>query len=195
MEKVSKKPDSFAFQRSKLIKNIANRIIQYRLNAIVSKADTPFTSASINSEIFMQQIKYAEITAECSPENWKRSLSLIEQTLRKALKFGFTESELERVKKDFLSELDNSVKKASTRNSRNLARKILWNLNADRVFCRRNRKKELFTPLINSFTLQNVHDAFKEIWAPEHRLVLVTGNAELTGTDKDPLSSDTCSLL
>ncbi len=185
LEKVSKKPDSFAFQRSKLIKNIANRIVRDRLDAMVSKADTPFTSASINSGIFMHQIKHAEITAECSPENWKRSLSLIEQTLRKSLKFGFTESELERVKKDFLSELDNAVKKASTRNSRNLARKILWNLNADRVFLSPEQKKELFTPLINSLTLQNVHDAFKEIWAPEHRLVLVTGNAELTGTDKD----------
>ncbi len=186
VEKVSKKPDSFAFQRSKLIKNITNRIVRDRLNAMVSKAGTPFTSASINSGIFMHQIKHAEITAECSPENWKRSLSLIEQTLRKSSKFGFTESELERVKKDFLSELDNAVKKASTRNSRNLARKILWNLNADRVFLSPEQKKELFTPLINSLTLQNVHDAFKEIWAPEHRLVLVTGNAELTGTDKDP---------
>ena len=185
LEKVSKKPDSFAFQRSKLIKNIANRIVRDRLDAMVSKADTPFTSASINSGIFMHQIKHAEITAECSPKNWKRSLSLIEQTLRKSSKFGFTESELERVKKDFLSELDNAVKKASTRNSRNLARKILWNLNADRVFLSPEQKKELFTPLINSLTLQNVHDAFKEIWAPEHRLVLVTGNAELTGTDKD----------
>ena len=185
VEKVSKKPDSFAFQRSKLIKNIANRIVRDRLDAMVSKADTPFTSASINSGIFMHQIKHAEITAECSPENWKRSLSLIEQTLRKSSKFGFTESELERVKKDFLSELDNAVKKASTRNSRNLARKILWNLNADRVFLSPEQKKELFTPLINSLTLQNVHDAFKEIWAPEHRLVLVTGNAELTRTDKD----------
>jgi zinc protease len=109
-------------------------------------------------------MKYAEITAECSPENWKRSLSLMEQILRKALKFGFTESELDRVKKDYLSELDNAVKKASTRNSRHLARKILWN------------------------PLQHVHDAFKEIWAPEHKLIFVTGNAELTGTDKDPRS-------
>ncbi len=188
VEKVSKKPDFFAFQKDRLIENIANRIVHDRLNAMVRKAGTPFTSASIRSGYFLNQMKYAEITAECSPENWKRSLSLTEQILRKALKFGFTESELDRVKKDYLSELDNAVKKASTRNSRHLARKILWNLNADRVFLSPEQKKELFTPLINALTLQNVHDAFKEIWAPEHRLLLVTGNAELTGTDKDPLS-------
>ena len=185
MEKISREPDSFAFQKDRLIKNIANRIVQDRLNAMVRKAGTPLTSASISSGIFLNQIKFAEITAECSPENWKSSLSLMEQTLRKSLKFGFTESELERVKKDFLSELDNAVKKASTRNSRNLARKILWNTNADRIFLSPEQKKELFTPLINSLTLQNIYDAFKEIWTPEHRLVLVTGNVELTGTDKN----------
>jgi zinc protease len=188
VEKVSKEPDSFTFQKNRLVKNIANRIVQNRLNAKVRKAGTPFTSASIHSGIFLNQMKYAEITAECSPENWKRSLSLMEQILRKALKFGFAESELDRVKKDYLSELDNAVKKASTRNSRHLARKILWNLNADRVFLSPEQKKELFTPLINSLTLQHVHDAFKEIWAPEHKLIFVTGNAELTGTDKDPRS-------
>ncbi|MEA1946475.1 MAG: insulinase family protein [Thermodesulfobacteriota bacterium] len=188
VEKVSKKPDSFAFQRGRLIENMANRIVRDRLDARVRKAGTPFTSASIRSGYFLNQMKYAEITAECGPENWKRSLSLIEQILRKALKFGFTKSELDRVKKDYLSELDNAVKKASTRNSRHLARKILWNLNADRVFLSPEQKKELFTPLINALTLQNTHDAFKEIWAPEHRLLLVTGNAELTGTDKDPPS-------
>jgi len=188
VEKVSKKPDSFAFQKAILIEDIANRIVQDRLNSRVGKAGTPFTSASIGSGYFLNQMKYAEITAECSPKNWNRSLSLIEQILRKALKFGFTESELDRVKKDYLSELDNEVKKASTRDSRHLARKIMWNLNSDSVFLSPAQRKELFTPLINALTLQNVHDAFKEIWAPEHRLLLVTGNAELTGTDKDPLS-------
>ncbi|MBW2640597.1 MAG: insulinase family protein [Deltaproteobacteria bacterium] len=188
VKKVSKEPDSFAFQKQRLIENIANRIVQDRLNAMVSKAGTPFTSASISSGIFLNQIKFAEITAESSPENWKKSLFLMEQTLRKALTFGFTKSELDRVKKDFLSGLDNEVKKASTRNSRHLTRKILWNLNTSRVVMSPEQGKELFTPLINSLTLQHIHDAFKEIWAPEHRLILVTGNAELTGTDKDPRS-------
>jgi zinc protease len=188
VKKVSKEPDSFAFQKQRLIENIANRIVQDRLNAMVSKAGTPFTSASIGSGIFLNQIKFAEITAECSPENWKRSLFLMEHTLRKALTFGFTKSELDRVKKDFLSELDNEVKKASTRNSRHLARKILWNLNEGRVFMSPEQEKELFTPLINSLTLHQMNDAFTEIWSPEHRLILVTGNAELTGTDKEARS-------
>ncbi len=186
VKKVFRKSDSVAFQSSLLRENVANRIVQNRLDAMVSKADTPFTSASISSGVFLHQMKYAAIDAESGPENWEKSLSLIEQTLRKAIKYEFTKSELERVKKDFLSELDNAVKKASTRNSRHLARSTVWSLNADRVLMSPEHKKVLFTPLINSLTLKNVHDAFKETWAPEHRLVLVTGNKEPANMDTDP---------
>ena len=186
VKKIFRQPDSFAFQSGLMKENVANRIVQNRLDVMVSKADTPFTSASISSGMFLHQMKYASIDAESSPENWKKSLSLIEQTLRKAIKYGFTKSELERIKKDFLSEFDNAVKKASTRNSQHLARRTIWSLNAGRVLMSPEQNKVLFTPLINSLTLKNIHDAFKAIWAPEHRLVLVTGNKELANMDTDP---------
>jgi len=186
VKKVPSEADSLDFQKKRLTKDIANQIVKHRLDALARESDTPFTSASISSGNFLHQIKYAEISADCNPENWKDSLSLIEQTLRKALKYGFTESELARVKKDFLSELDNAVKEASTRNSHDLARKIIWSLNADRVFMSPEQKKELLASIVNSVTLKNVHDAFKEIWPSDDRLVLVTGNAKLTDINMDP---------
>ena len=186
LEKILSTPDSYDFRKKQLIENIANRMVQYRLDTLIQKPGTPFTSASISSGIFLRQVKYADITADCDPENWEKSLSLIEQTLRQALIFGFTTSELARVKKDLLSELDNAVKRASTRNSKKLAREIIWSLNSNRVFMSPQQKKELYTPIINTVTLKNVHDAFKDIWAPKHRLLVVTGNAKLT--DKNPES-------
>ena len=186
VKKVPPEPDSLDFQKKRLTKDIANQIVKHRLDTLARESDTPFTSASISSGNFLHQIKYAEISADCNPENWKDSLSLIEQTLRKALKYGFTESELARVKKDFLSELDNAVKEASTRNSHDLARKIIWSLNTDRVFMSPEQKKELLASIVNSVTLKNVHDAFKEIWPSDDRLVLVTGNAKLTDINMDP---------
>ncbi|MEE8431375.1 MAG: insulinase family protein [Candidatus Desulfatibia sp.] len=186
IKKIPRKPDSLALQSSLLTANVADRIVQNRLDRLVGKPNTPFTSAAISSGIFLHQIKYADIAAESSPENWEKSLALIEQTLRQALEHGFAKSELERVKKNILSELDQAVKKAPTRNSRNLARRIIWSLNADRVFMSPSQKKELLTPLLKSMTLKNVADAFKKTWSPNHRLVLVTGNTDLTGRDQKP---------
>jgi zinc protease len=184
LEKILTMPDSHDVRKKQLIENIANRMVTYRLDTLIQKPGTPFTSASINSGIFLRQVKCADITADSNPENWEKSLSLIEQTLRQALIFGFTTSELARVKKDLLSELDNAVKKISTRNSKKLAREIIWSLNSNRVFMSPQQEKELYTPIINTITLNNVHDVFKDIWAPEHRLLVVTGNAKLT--DKNP---------
>jgi len=184
LEKILPMPDSYDFRKKQLIENIANRMVKYRLDTLIQKPETPFTSASISSGIFLRQVKYADITADCDPKNWEKSLSLIEQTLRQASVFGFTASELERVKKDLLSEVDNAVKKASTRNSKKLAREIMWSLNSNRVFMSPQQEKKLYTPIINAVTLKNVHDVFKDVWAPEHRLLVVTGNANLK--DKNP---------
>jgi len=184
LEKILSIPDSYDVRKKELIEDIANQMVKYRLDTLIQKPETPFTSASISSGIFLRQVKYADITADCNPENWEKSLSLIEQTLRQALIFGFTTSELARVKKDLLSELDNAIKSASTRNSKELAREIIWSLNSNRVFMSPQQEKELYTPIINAVTLEDVHDAFKDIWAPEHRLLLVTGNAKLI--DKNP---------
>lgn len=186
IRKIVRQPDSFDFQKRLLIKDIADQIVQNRLDVLVSKPDTPFTSASISSGIFKNQIESAEITAESNSENWEKSLALLEQTLRRALKHGFTRSELERVKKDFRSKLDNAVNKAPTRESRLLARKIIMHLNTDMVCISPKQRRDLLSPVINSLTLKQAHDSFKESWAPEHRLVLVTGNAELKTIDKKP---------
>ena len=186
IRKADKTPDSFALQKKLLLKDIANRIVQDRLDAMVGKPGTPFTSAAINSGIYMRQIEYAEITADCSPENWEETLPVIEQTLRQAIEHGFTKPELKRVKKDFISGLDNAVKKASTRNSRILAREIISSINNNRVLQSPSQERALFAPVINLATLKDVHESFKKTWEPEHRLVLVTGNAKISSGKDDP---------
>ena len=49
------------------------------------------------------------LSMEGKPEEWERILAFLEQTLRTALEYGFTENELERVKKELLAELDVAV--------------------------------------------------------------------------------------
>jgi zinc protease len=187
IEVINKKtiqPDSIAFQRKQLVKNIADQIVQNRLDEIVSKTSAPFTSASVSSGTSFYQVEFSEISAETSPGNWEKSLSLLEKTLRKSLKYGFVKSELEIVKKDFLSMLDNAVKKMPTRNSRMLARWIIKDLNNERVPMSPEQKRNFLAPIINSITLNNVHDVFKDAWSSDHRLIMVTGNAEIIPDNK-----------
>jgi len=186
VEKVARESDSLALQKRFLIQNIADRIIQNRLDALVRRPGAPVTRASIGSGLFLRQGQIASISAECKPENWQKALELIEQALRRALAFGFTDHELDRVRKDFLAELDNAVKQAATKESGTLARSIIRHLNRNRVFMSPDQEKEAFAPFINSLTPQVVHTSFQKTWSVDHRLVLLTGNADLSDHPEGP---------
>ncbi|MGM0451820.1 MAG: M16 family metallopeptidase [Thermodesulfobacteriota bacterium] len=178
--------DSKAYQREKMRHRMADRIVQHRLNEALNSGDAPFTEAQISSGNFLRFIRATEIKAQCPKENWEKSLAALEQTLRKALHFGFTESEVKRVKKEFSARLERAVKSASTRESSTLTRQIMSHLNRDRVFQSPAQRQKLLAPAIESATAESLHKRLKDDWAPEHRLLIVTGNAEIDPANDAP---------
>ena len=181
VKKVEMTAETSDVRKKDFISDITDRIIQNRLDAMVRKKNAPFTSASVSSGIYLHRIKYAGISADCSPENWEKSISALEQTLRSALLHGFTVREIERVKKDYSTTLDNAVKQQSTRDSQALAGKIVWHINNHKVFQSPAQEKEFYLGVLNSISPKDLHDSFKSTWNEVHRLITVTGNAELKG--------------
>ncbi len=189
IEVVRKQPqplDSKSIRRERLLSNMASRIINYRLNELLDQPDTPFNSASIHAGNYLNYVKAAEIRANCPPDQWRATLEILEQTLRKALEYGFTKSEVKRAQKELTAELDRRVKSAPTRESSRLARQIINALNSRRVFQSPEQEKQLLAPMIEAADAEGIHAALQKDWAPEHRLVLVTGNADLNGNDAEP---------
>jgi zinc protease len=179
-------PDTLERRKTRLIEDIANRIIQNRLNSLTKQPDSPFTDASAGSGDYLRYVRYGVMAAEADPDQWEEALALLEQTLRRALEYGFTQSELDRVRADYLASLDRAVKNAPSRESGTLARRIIRSVNSEKVFQSPEQKKTLYAPIIESLTLAQVHDAFKAAWDPDHRLIEVTGNADLTAAGTDP---------
>ena len=173
-------PDSLDIQRRQLVENLGDRIVQNRLDARLKTTEAPFTSATIGSGTYLNSIRYAEISADSTAEKWQPTLAALENELRRARLYGFTDAELARVKKDTLTLLDNAVREAPTRNSTTLARTIIRHLSGDRVLQSPQQEKDNLAPMVEDITLDEVHRAFKENWPDDHRLVLITGNAELT---------------
>jgi zinc protease len=167
--------------RKRFIAEIADRIVQNRLDEMVRKKKAPFTSASIASGYSLRRIRYADISAECSPEKWEESLRVIDQAMRQALLFGFTKQEYERVKKDITAMLDNAVKQASTRNSPILANEIIWHLNNNKVFQSPLQEKKFYSSVLKSLDTKDIHNSFKNTWKASHKLVIITGNAVIKG--------------
>lgn len=181
VEKIGITTETSEVLRNRFIAEIADTIVQNRLDTMVRKKKAPFTSASINSGYSLRHIRYADISAECSPQEWKESLRVIDQILRQALLFGFTQAEYERVKKDTMAMLDNAVKQASTRDSQNIANEIIRHLNSNKVFQSPLQEKEFYSSVLKSIDIKSLHKAFTDTWKAPHRLVIVTGNADIKG--------------
>jgi zinc protease len=133
LRSLNQEPDSLALRRRELVDELADRMVQHRLDNRLKAPGSPFTSAAVGSGSYLNRIRYAEISADSAAENWQPTLTALEQVLRRANLYGFTDAELARVKKDRLKMLDNAVREASTRNSTTLARSIIRHLSDHRV--------------------------------------------------------------
>jgi zinc protease len=183
------RPDTLALRKERIKKRLADQIVQHRLDARIGTSKAPGTSAAIGSGLFAKQIAYAVISAEGTPDEWKLLLGFLEQQLRQALVFGFSASELERVKKDFISNLEQADSQKETRDSKKLAGDIIEALNSDRVILSPTDEKALMVPFVTSLTVDDVNRAFQASWAWNHRLVQVTGNADLSREGGEPAAA------
>jgi len=186
LTKVPLRQDNLAFRRERIKKRIADQIVQNRIDADIGTPKAPGTSAGIGSGLFVKQIAYAMISADGAPKEWKSLLGYLEQTLRQALAYGFTASELERVKKDIVSNLEQADNQKETRDSKALARRIMRALNSDRVLLSPRDEKDLMVPFVTSLTVDDVNRTFKNTWAQDHRLIQVTGNVDLSQEGLEP---------
>jgi zinc protease len=183
---IKRKPDSLSFQKKMLNRYLADLMLQNRMDAMLKDPKIPFTSADIGSGQYLDKVQYAKISAETKAANWDKSLMKIEKILRRALIYGFLPSELTRVKNDFRAELINGVKEAPTRDSRDLAGRIIRHINTDRVLQSPQQELDIFGPIAEKITIADVNRAFHSVWSADHRLLSVTGNARLNKGSKAP---------
>ncbi|MDD3813927.1 MAG: insulinase family protein [Desulfocapsaceae bacterium] len=175
--------DSLALQRREVYEAAAGLIVQHRLERLLEEKDTPFTEGVAHAGMFLGQIGYGMISAKTDPGKWQLTLGTIEQVLRQALKYGFTEQELKRVKKEMLSELDSAVLTAATRDSQKLAADLISRLNGNKVLMSPQQEKDVLSPVIADMKAEELHAAFQRIWNHQARLIQVVGNVDLSGAD------------
>ena len=178
--------DTVDRRRRQIAEEMASRILDHRLQAVLARPDPPYTDAGVSSGVFLKTLRYAEINARTQPEKWSAALAVIEQSLRQALAYGFDPAEVDRVRRDLLAELDKAVSQAATRQSPDLAAEIIRQINTDRVILSPEQERDLLAPVIRSLTPAAIHDALKQAWAADHYLVMVSGSVDLAEAGPPP---------
>lgn len=183
--------DSFLLQAKELKEYAVISIFKNRLKKIAEKEIGLFSSPQVHSGTQLGKIGYAGISVKTSDEEWQKSLTVIENSLRQMLLYGVTENELIRVKKELSAYFDSQAATYTTRKSNSLAREIIWHVNNNRVLQSPIQEKEMFSPVVEALTVDDLNRAFAEIWSNKDRLVELTGNATLDQREADVTIRDT----
>lgn len=172
-------PDNSARRTQDLQLMIASQIINRRLERIAKDEDSPISSANMHAGDFFDLgfSLYSSIDADCKPENWEKSIALIEQELRKALEFGFTAGEFKEVTANIMQMYEDAAKQMGTRQSKDLANQLASRLGQRRIFTSPADDLPRITETLKTISAESCKAELKDLWSNANEtLALLSGN-------------------
>lgn len=160
-----KKPDSMA-QREKIVAlSIAENIVNRRLSRLSREMDPPFLSAQLISSNEDEVAQVSGGAVSSSDGEWEKGLQAFEQELRRALEFGFTNSEMEEhlanMEKAYIDQLGGG----DTRRNSELAGQILSFAEDGQLVTTPDNQMARFQELKAKLTPEMLHELFIENYA------------------------------
>lgn len=175
-------PDNQARRTEDLKLMLASRIMNRRLERIAKQEDSPINSGNLHAGDFYDLgfALYSSISADCKPENWEAALTLIEQELRRALEFGFTEAELAESKAVINRLYEEAASQMGTRQSRDLANEIARRIGNRRIFTSPAEDLPRVQETLASIDAAACREALVNLWENANETLLyLSGNVEV----------------
>jgi zinc protease len=180
-------PDTTAKRLRELPRDLGFQILTRRLSILAKKENAPFTDGDAEITDNLSFYRKATVELNCRRENWRASLTVAEQELRRALEFGFQPAELAEATANYLNSLEQGAKSAPTRRSDELANELISCLLRNEVFTHPAADLALLKPALEKVTVDDCARAFRAAWAADQRFVFVTGNVDLTKESAPPV--------
>ena len=174
-------PDSVARIQANSALDMANAMLSKRLVKLVSAKDSPVQAAGANNERSFNLFDECGVVAQCQPGQWRAALGALEQELRRAIKFGFTEAEFEETKKEMIQGFQSLADGADDRLPAALAAGIVDDLAKNEVFSHPAYNLSLAKSILGGLKKADCEEALRAAWNTPDVLIWVRGNLRLEG--------------
>ena len=167
-------PDTPARRRELLARDLGFSILQRRLSAVAARSGYNFSGPVATAEGGYHPFMSVSLQVGGPAWRWNENLETLEQQLRAALEFGFTESEVRLVAASDLAGTEHAATMWSAAPSQQLIGLLFDSVHRGRVFsdpvARLGPTQEFF----NTVTPEDCLAAFRSAWDSGDRLVGVT---------------------
>ena len=176
--------DSEALRISNQPLAVAHAILNRRFAILAKEEGSPIQSGSASKGIWFQDIEFGTLDVTAVEGRWKDAVPVLEQELRRALEFGFTDSELNEMKANILNAYEQAVLRESTRTSDEIATGVINTINALTTLSSPEEDLRIAKLGLEQLTPESCHEALKEFWnTPDLTLVLTTTKEEADTKD------------
>ena len=174
-------PDTAARRRELMVRDLGDLMLNTRFSQLEKAENAPIMSGESYSYEYLQFVEVTGVMAKCKPEQWQAALGLIEQELRRALEYGFTDAEFEEAKATYLKGAKLRAEQASTRQSKALASQIVSVLASHKVFTHPADDLPRAEASVASLKKEECLGAFRQSWDSRDVAIFVGGNLKLEG--------------
>lgn len=170
-------------RRHRIIQSTANALLSRRLQIIANSPEAKLISAGASHSPSRDVAWTSTLSAAVKDGEWKEGLQTLEQELRRALKYGFTPSELKVQLTDTEGALKRAADRSSTRRNPELANAILSVIDDNDFVTTPEFRYDFFNSVAPSITVEEVNAEFRRLWSGSRPLVFVTDKKEVPETE------------
>jgi len=177
----SKVEYTVADYKNYLTANLYTEMLNARLSEITLKSDAPFIMAQTDYGSFLARTKDAfELVAIAKDNQAEKSLTTLLDENQRVKQFGFTATEMERIKDQLLSDYEKASKESDKTESGRLIREYVSNfLSKDPIPGAQNEYK-MAKKLLPTITLEEVN-ALAAKWISDNNMLVVVTAPEKEG--------------
>ncbi|WP_339748036.1 insulinase family protein [uncultured Maricaulis sp.] len=173
------RPDTTENRFSDNLANFGDAILSRRLRTIVNSGVSPLLQAGASHTSNYELSDEASVIAVATPDRWQEAVGVIEQELRRATEYGFTQGELDEQIANFRTSLQSSADQAATRESADLSDAIWSSWRGDQVYTTPASSLARFEASVDRVTLDAVNAAWREQWSGAEPLLFLATSEQI----------------
>lgn len=163
--------------RNSIIRSAASSMISTRIQELIKNGNAPFLNAGIgygpyqggmvNKDAFSIQVVAKK------PEELKQAIDGIMDEINKMLKFGFTATELDRVKTNFMTSIEKSFKEKDKVSSSAYLKQYLNHFTSGEAFMNMDYTYEFYKNTLPGISLEEVNKMAASFITDENQIILI----------------------
>lgn len=146
--------------RADLVRSMGSSALNRRFSDKVAAGGTPYTSGSAQARNQPDTIYEVELSARASRGNWQTAMDAAATELLRARKFGFTEREIEDVKKEMISGAEWAVQTEESATASALISRLNAGVGSGAPIMSPQQRLDLLNRLLPTITGKEISEAF-----------------------------------